>query len=557
MPKESGQGDRHVLDGVAVDVMERFDDGLAHLSRVRVAARSLGDTVDSLLALTAVPESGAAQEEDPLAQFLAHARIIRDRSGETARLLSESSFSETLAQMDADLRQLRDRATELRSVTYLTKIVCAEKTLENARLDPFIRTLEERSVELREISREALQASAAIRVASKEAAATLSALGATFDQMVRAAEDAAAEIGVLAEGHARHIAMVRQNSRQLAEDVGGAVSRLIDCLQFPDAFSQRREHVVAIVTARETAADPAERHALGRIAAAQLGAMGEALVRVTQDAQAALATVTRGVDACDLTGGAARGGPSAQWLDAARRGNDLMREAADSGRSSLDASLALVDGVLGHIAAAIAGLEASVELNGSLENSARNAAISASRAGDSGSALHVLSQNVREVVIATTTLTERLAKALQRVHGVSDDLKGAGLREELETLDRIQAGATSMADAQTRMLRTLGSQQTDLAQQAGDIRHASQGASAAFALAAQEAPRLELIAAQQEQAVGLEETDAAVDLSWVEALYTMEEERAVHRALYPAASQAMGVAAAADEPDEDLDGFLM
>lgn len=443
-------------------------------------------------------------------------------------------------------------------MTYLTKIVCAEKTLENARLDPFIRTLEQRSVESREISREALQASAAIRVASKEAAATLSSLGATFDQMVRAAEDAAAEIGALAEGHARHIAMVRQNSRQLAENVGGAVSRLIDCLQFPDAFSQRREHVIAIVSARETAVDPAERHALGRIAAAQLGAMGDALVRVTLDAQTALGSVTAGVDSCDLTGGAARGSPSAQWLDAARRGNDLMREAADAGRCGLDASLALVDWVLGHIAAAIAGLEASVELNGSLENSARNAAISASRAGDSGSALHVLLQNVREVVIATTTLTERLAKALQRVHGVSDDLKGAGLREELEALDRVQAGATSMADAQTRMLRTLGSQQTDLSQQAGDIRHASQSASAAFALAAQEAPRLEMIAAQQEQAIGLDEADAAVDLSWVEALYTMEEERAVHRALYPGgASAAMGVAAVADEPDDDLDGFLM
>lgn len=110
MPKESDPGDRHALDGVAVDVMERFEDGLAHLSRVRMAARSLGDTVESLLALT-VAGGGDAQDEDPLAQFLAHARIIRDGSVQTARLLSETSFSETLAQMDADLRQFRDRAT--------------------------------------------------------------------------------------------------------------------------------------------------------------------------------------------------------------------------------------------------------------------------------------------------------------------------------------------------------------------------------------------------------------------------------------------------------------
>lgn len=557
MPKETDPGDRHVLDGVAVDVMDRFDDGLAHLSRVRTAARALGETVERLLTLTG-DQGDDAPDDDPLQNFLSHARIIRDRSGETARLLSEDSFSETLTQMDDDLRLLRDRATELRSVTYLTKIVCADDALENARLDPFIRTLEQRSVELREISTQALKASSAIRGASREAAGTLSSLGTTFDEMVRAAETASTEIGTLAEGHASHIATVRDNSRRLAEDIGGAVSRLIDCLQFPDAFSQRREHVVAIIAARETATGGPERHALGRIAAAQLAAMGEALVQVTQDAQTALSVVTTSVDACAPGGGAGRDDPSAQWLDAARRGNDLMREAADAGRARLDSSLALLDGVLGHIAEAISGLEASVDLNGSLENSARNAAISASRAGDSGSALHVLSQNVREVVIATTALTERLSKALQRVHGVSDGLKGAGLREELAMLDRIQAGAKSMADAQTGMLRKLGTQQAELSQQAADIRQAAQSASTAFGSAGQEAPRLELIAANQEQAIAPDDADAAVDLAWVEALYTMEEERAVHRALYPDSfSSAMGLSVTADEADEDLDGFLM
>jgi methyl-accepting chemotaxis protein len=558
MAKDIDCAGQSVVDSVAQDVIDRFAEGLSHLSVVRSAAAELQGTVDALVAL--IDRDGMDDTGDePLAAFLVHAKVVLERASEAAGLLSEGSFGEALQEMAGDLDALAHRATEMRSATYLTKIVCAENIAADGSLDNFVATLEDSATQLKTIGEQTSRSVSAVRKASTQAGGALAGLATEFDGLVATAREELAELQDLEQAHVARTTAAQQSSRHLADQVKQSISRLVDCLQFADAFSQRREHVVAMVDARERSGCAAERNALGRLSAAHLDAMAQDLERVTNTARDALGAILDALSGAPI-GAQARGDdPSAVWLSAARDNNRMMQEAAETGRTRLDQSLRQVDEVLTHIETAVAGLETSADLNANLENSARNAAIAASRAGDSGGGLRVLARNVRELVIETTALIDRLTAGLGLVRRVSDDLKAANLQDELLMLDKIQSDANRIAEQQACMLGGLQEQQTELSASVGRIAEAARQAINAFVGAAGEGTKLCLLASEQGQVLdGAEADTEEVDLSWVFALYTMEDERAVHRAVFPNSPDAISATAnAQDEDDDDLDGFLI
>jgi len=356
-----------------------------------------------------------------------------------------------------------------------------------------------------------------------------------------------AELDAMAAADRRSAGEVAASARSCGTEGRSMLKGFIAAMQFSDRLAQRLEHVAQILSYH----DPG----LHRLAAAQLSSLAEDVASVVADVGATMDGVGRLAD------------------DAAR----LLTTAdvAASARASLEARGGLVDTALSELAP-LRDLVASAESEArhvrdtseaagesfrrlaararELSHHSVNATLVAARSGAARGPLTALSGEVRTVaaralqaVVEGQTRMAAIARPAAdsetTVSCAGDGLRAAldGARAEAlrdaERLPRLEAAAGAAADASDRLRQLLSAGRTrlsGLADTGTDIAGLAAHLAACAPEPAAEAP-------------------TAAILSDIHAMYTMEEERAVHRQV---CGQPASPTAADHAPGDDIDDLL-
>ena len=141
------------IQAVTREVADSFDLGLAGISEIRAQTAALTSSVQSLLAAT---DLGSGDGRSPLACFVDSARLTAEAAETVAASLGDSRNVAVLAGIIENLRALRKRAVELRTISMLTKISCYRGTEDGLNIDSFVTALETWSRDLEDTVSEAL-----------------------------------------------------------------------------------------------------------------------------------------------------------------------------------------------------------------------------------------------------------------------------------------------------------------------------------------------------------------------------------------------------------------
>lgn len=544
LPKEA-------LGQLASEISGAFSVALFELETVRATTAEVDAEVRRLLEAAAPDEAGEG-EASSFGAFLANATRAAEAAEAAAGSLADRDFQNALVSVTGALQDMKKCTFELATISSLTKITQSEADGVSHRVAAFTQSLDGRCRELRSSSAESFDLIAQIQQQSGLARDELAAIGREFRGVSDQAGRQTQRLAELEAAHRARMVAVRENADRLGQGVRRAVAELIGCLQFPDAFSQRAEHVRLALHRMEGTADAAERHAVARVLSAQLEAMARALEEVTGRATGSLRALVEALDQGAAIGGTEALDPSSAWMDANARANEAMLRSVAVTRQQLASALELLAGLTRQIDGARSSLEASSELNHELEISVHNASIVASRFGSSSSPLRVLAGGVKDVVGRTSGLIGRIATALTHIGETSEALERTSLKDELETLLGIQEAALGAASRQAGLIETVRGARQGLTTKASRLAGAATAGAHAFEAAGGHAATLAGMAERLRPA-GPALDVSACDLGWLHASYTMEEERAVHR-------EVLGLPLAEPDPadaDADLDEFML
>jgi hypothetical protein len=549
MPQLCTLGD--ALGQLSSDISSAFSIAFFELETIRTSAADLGAEVARLLA-AAAHEGGGDGNTGSIEAFLQNATSAAEAAESAAGALTNRSFQGALVSVAGSLHEMRKCVLELASVSSLTKITQPQQGEISERLTVFTETLDSRCQELRDSAWRSSDLVGKIQHQSGLARDGLTAIGQEFRGISDGAGRQTRHLAELEAAHRAHMQAVGDDAGRLGTDVGRAVAELVGCLQFPDAFSQRVEHVRAALQAVDGASE-AEAGAIAAVVAAQLRAMATALADVTDKANRALETLSAALRQSSVIGSRSEAiDPSDAWMDVSSRTNEAMLRSVARAREQLGTALALLAGLTGQIDTARTNLEASVRLNRELETSVHNASIVAIRSGSSNSPLRFLAGAVKDVVERTSGQIDRIATALMHIRETSEALGATSLESDLQTLLRIQEGAMQAGSEQEAMVEVVRETRENLLAHASRLTGSATAGAHAFRAAGEHAGALGDLA-EKVQRIAPPDEPVSCDLGWLYALYTMEEERAVHR-------DVLGLpAAAADEASEsaDLDDFVL
>ena len=531
------------LGQLASNVAGTFEVAFLELETIRDTAGEFATQVACLLDAT---ESTTSDEADQASysNFFAHTGRAAKAAEMAAQSLANKKFQSALISVTTTLREIDRCAVELQSVSFLTKTTLAETSVDTEQVSVFVQTLDTQLEELKRSSTASSKLIAAIQQQSGLARAELATIASEFHSILRQGESRQENLATLKEAHDAHIARVKTAAGELRAGVSQAVGRLVGCLQFPDAFAQRVEHLNA---ALDWSADEAEARSIPVVVSAQIDALSRDLGTETGSALEALNSLSD-VLAADTALHSDEGYDSSNaWVDANRRTNDGMLNAVSSGRAKLDNTVDLLGDLVERIDRAQLNLEKASSLNGALETSVFNALIVASKLSNTDTPLPFLAGHVRAVVERSSSLIEQISVALERIRRTSKALEQTGLEADLAQLSTIQETLSQRSTGIARMVDQISTGREALQSQSTRLATSSAAAIQAFQAAASYAPAFADLAGTIRTTVpGVEEEYQ--DIPWLYASYTMEVERTVHR-------EALGLPEVQDEPTEDEDEF--
>ena len=540
------------LERLSHEIAGAFSIAFFELETIRSTAAEFGTDIGNLLAVTA-PEDGAAEGDSAFETFLQNAASAAAAAESAAGSLTDRAFQGALIRISGSLLEMKKHTVALTSISSLTKITQTETRDMGNRLAAFTESLDGRCRELQAATARSADLVVETQHQSGLARDRLTAIGLEFRALSEGAGDEAVRLAGLERVHHARMSEIRDDANRLDGEVKKAVGGLIGCLQFPDAFAQRADHVRTAIAAMDKAAAP-ERAALARVACAQLGAMAEALTTVATTASRTLGTLRTAFESSPIIHNRSEAAdPSDAWMTATAQANEVMLDSVDRAREQFGAALALLSGLTRQIDATQDNLETSVRLNRELETSVHNASLVAHRSGSQTSPLRFLAGSVKDVVDRTSDLIAQISEALRHIRGTSEALAASSLESDLETLLGVQESAAQATEEQAGKVGRVRQMRRQLLGHADRLDGAATAGGNAFDAAAEHARAIADLARQVGEVAPAsgEETDAACDLDWLYALYTMEEERVVHR-------ETLGLPEVEDAgADEDLDDFML
>ena len=536
------------LKQLSSTVAGTFEVAFFELEAIRDTAAEFEVQVGRLLEATELkaPEEG---DRASYSSFFGNTGRAAAAAEDAARSLANREFQSALVTIAGALREIDECAIELSSISFLTKITQSETPAASEQVAVFVQTLDARLGELKRSSTVSSNLISAIQRQSGLARDELAAIARDFKSMMQQGESRQDRLVQLEAAHHAHIGSIKTGAGNLRAGVSQAVGGLVGCLQFPDAFAQRVDHLTA-ATAREL--EDGEARSVEIVISAQLHALSRDLGSETGKALAALQSLSDTLDA-DMAIGEEHGlDPSSAWIDANRRTNDAMLNAVASGRTKLGTTLGLLKDLVAQIDKAQSNLEESSRHNHELETSVHNALIVASKSANMTSPLRFLAGGVKEVVGRSSNLIARISAALARIRATSQALERTGLEKELESLAAIQENVSARSLEIAGTVEQIRAARDGLRTQSTRLTASSAAAMQAFQTAAGYAPAFSEMAGETGSATSRGE-EPCPDVAWLYASYTMDVERVVHR-------EALGLpdpeAASPDEEDE-FDDFLI
>ena len=542
---------KEALDRISREIAGAFAIAFFELETIRGTAVEFGADIERLLAAAAT-DCQREEQEGAFDAFLKNASSAAVAAESAAGSLTDRAFQDALISVCGSLRDMKKCTVELTTISSLTKITQTETRDVAERLTAFTTSLDLRCGELQKATARSTDLVVATQRQSGLARDGLTAIGLEFRALSDSAAGKAERLAALELAHRAYMNEIRDDAEHLDKEIRAAVSGLIGCLQFPDAFAQRMDHVRAALDAMEDASK-SESDALVVVAAAQLAAMASALADICATATHALKALTTALSRNPMIHNPSKAAnPSDAWMTATAQANEAMLQSVARARQQLGAALALLSGVDGQIDATQSNLEASVRLNRELEMSVHNASLVAHRSGSQTSPLRSLAGSVKDVVGRTSRLIAGISDALMHIRGTSEALAASSLKSDLEFLLELQKTAVNEAAAQAGMVDCVDETRRQLLGHAGRLAGAATAGGNAFAAAAEGADAVADLSRQVRDAAP-DAYDTTCCLDWLYSLYTMEEERLVHRETLGLPTPVeVGVA-----DDEEIDDFVL
>ncbi|SPJ23597.1 hypothetical protein [Palleronia abyssalis] len=539
------------LERLATEISGAFSVAFFELETIRDAAKEFAASVEELL--TAIAPSETRESAGGTFQaFLSNASSAAGAAESAAGSLTDREFQGALIRISGSLMEMKKHTVTLTTISYLTKITQTGVDESVARLNSFTETLDSRCVELQEA---ALRSTELVRETQRQSGLArdrLTTIGLEFRALSDSTMEESAKLDALEKAHHAHMARVRDDAHRLDADVRRSVAGLIGCLQFPDSFAQRAEHMrTAIAALGKTAPDEAP--ALAKVVSAQLMAMSKSLSEVCSSAKESLLSLKGSLEQNPVIFERREAtNPSDEWMSASSRANEQMLDSVARAREQFDAALKLLHGLAVHIDETQENLESAVRLNAELETSVHNASVVAHRIGSQTSPLKFLAGSVKDVVDETSTLIHNVTGALSHIKKTSQALAECSLNRDLETLVELQGAAASEGARQSETIDHVRTVRRKLLALADRLDGASAAASHSFEAAAEQAASVAELATSLPPPSSTEVVTSA-DLTWLYDTYTMDEERVVHRDALGLPEQSESEAVA----DEDLDDFML
>lgn len=536
------------LDKLSSEIAGAFSISFFELETIRAVAGEFSRDVAQLLQAV---EDGADREkqENAVAAFLANATSAAEAAERAAKSLTDRSFQDALARISGSLLEMKKHAIILLNVSSLTKITQTETKGVGDQLQSFTGLLDDRCRRLQDATVQSTDLIVETQRQSGLARDRLTAIGQEFRSLSNGADRDTDRRKALEADHHAQMDKSRETSHRLNDEVSLTVRNLIGCLQFPDAFAQRMEHVRNAVDAIEKGTAP-ERAAIAKVAAAQLDAMAASLTQVAGNAVDALDHLHDAVQYNPLAqSGAAASNPSDIWMAAMSQANDVMLASVDRARGQLGGALEVLSALTGQIDRTQGNLEEWMALNRELEITVHNASLVVHRSGSQTSPLRFLAGSVKEIVDRTSGLITEFSDALTFVRTTSQALTVSSLKDDLQKLTGFQEASAQEAAAQAEKVKAVDKLRRCLIGHAERLSGAASAGRNAFAAASDHAAAVSAMA-DEVRAMGGSGDARDADIGWLFNSYTMEEERQVHR-------QAMGIAEPEQaQDDEDLEDFM-
>ena len=531
------------LGQLASKVAGTFEVAFLELETIRDTSGAFAAEIERLLKATE-PATSDESDESSHSRFFAHTNRAAAAAELAARSLANKKFQSALISVTTTLREIDKCAVELQSISFLTKTTLAETSVDTEQVSVFVGTLDTQLKELQRSSAASTKLIAAIQQQSSLARDELATIASEFRSILRQGESRQDNLESLREAHEAHIDRIKIAAGDLRTGVNQAVGRLVGCLQFPDAFRQRVEHLEA---ALDSNGGDDETRAIAVVVSAQLDVLARDLGAETRVAHDALTSLSE-VLAADTTLHSDQGfDSSTAWVDASRRTNEGMLNAVASGRAKLDNTVELLGDLVERIDRAQSNLETASKLNGALETSVFNALIVASKLANSNTPLPFLAGHVRTVVERSSSLIEQISVALKRIRRTSQALEQTGLEADLEQLSAIQESLSLRSTGIAQMVKQISTGREAIRSQSTRLSSASAAAIQAFEAAAGYAPAFADLGEEVRRASTATDAPPA-DIPWLYAIYTMEVERTVHR-------EALGLPEVQEDTAEDEDDF--
>lgn len=343
---------------------------------------------------------------------------------------------------------------------------------------------------------------------------------------------------------------------------------IVACMQFPDAMDQRADHLEQLLDmARlEAESDPEWASEILRLSQAQ-----------AEDMETAYRSVLEGV-ASPLTALAQQAEDCRSRLTA-EIGNDAVIRRLAEERASLTRMLAGMEAAQDtarRVGAALEQVETSLDgsralladladLGENMRISALNVGIAAKRAGFDSSEMAVIARAAQTIAADFDAGTKRVAAEVDRTVDHAQRIETDDLLSALDSLSRELGAATSDLDAIATREHEARDASIAVATGISDVSEAlgrsAQSLSRASAIAHRLRSVCEAIARSRGDVPAQPQAASPDRLARVEALYTMEAERAVHRVVFGQADERAAdapsghgggdyVAGAADELDD-------
>ncbi|TFL17932.1 hypothetical protein [Jannaschia formosa] len=536
-PAEIPGGPAARLDAARRDGVAAFEAVVDELRSVRGAASDLTETLDRLGACC----RSAASADADVATLVARIAALETAGAAGLARLGDGAASRGLAAARVSLGQLKQDSSGFWSLACLTAVSAG--SLGTTAFDRHVRLVRDLSGKLAQNCDSALTQLNLVEGALGE-----------MRGAVQNGTDVAAGLrrglaaALTGAGEGRTLDALGQRFSASATDLTARAREglrdLVSCLQFSDAFSQRLEHVIAIL--QITQLPPADRAAL---VAAQLDALAA-------DQQATRASIARALAGLSETARTARRsfaegmGPTARSAIEMRRG--MIGHAADAG-ARIEREVRAAEAVIEETGAAFEAasrefhaLRATVK---QISLSASNVTLLVQNKDSDFAPLIVLAREAWQMGSRTSSVIAAFETQIGAVAGVFDSAPFAPLSDAVAAFG-VQRDACAATQAEIELIDAT---RLEAGSRADRLRQAVDKANAAMESIDRSLAQLDWHrdALSAPPPAASEPSEARAALLNV---YTMEREREVHRALFPEdGPQPSGAA----EEEDAMDGLEM